>query len=153
MGFDDLLSADRIEKELLAEFSPIAFALTPADGFDEIALANGYVKLADDEMIVKQLKTGEVCFGSVNVDQIARKFRYIRLQPGQLVVNEDLCDYCAANEYNKAINYIRLQPGQVVVDGKAIVDYCGACDDESMTVVCDGCVIKPIRDRISEVKP
>jgi hypothetical protein len=52
------------------------------------ALANGYVKLADDEMIVKQLKTGEVCFGTVNVDQVARKFGYIKLQPGQVVVNE-----------------------------------------------------------------
>jgi len=52
-----------------------------------IALANGYVKLADDEMIVKQLKTGEVCFGTVNVDQIARKFGYVKLQPGQIVVD------------------------------------------------------------------
>ena len=88
MAFDDQLSADRVEKELFAEFSPTAFALTPADGLDEISKAAGYVKLADDEMIVKQLKTGEVCFGTVNVDQVARKFGYIKLQPGQVVVNE-----------------------------------------------------------------
>ena len=56
------------------------------------------------------------------------------------------------DEIAKKAGYVRLEPGQVVVDGKAIVDYCGACDDESMTVVCDGCVIKPIRDAIKEAR-
>jgi len=96
---------------------------TGPNAMDEFAADNGYVKLAHDEMIVKQLETGEVCFGSVNVDKMARKF-----------------------------GYVRLQPGQVVVDGNAIADHCAACDEEGMTVVCDGCVLKPIRDRIKEAR-
>jgi hypothetical protein len=51
-----------------------------------------------------------------------------------------------------ANGYIRLQPGQVVVDGNAIADHCAACDEEGMTVVCDGCALKPIRDRIKEAR-
>ncbi len=51
-----------------------------------LALANGYVKLADDEIIAKRLTSGEICFGTVNVDQIARKFGYVKLQPGTIQI-------------------------------------------------------------------
>jgi hypothetical protein len=89
MGFNDPFPADRIEKELMAEFSATAVATTPSADFDVLA---------------------------------------------------------------KEMGYVRLQPGQVVVDGGAIADHCAACDEEGMTVVCDGCVLKPIRDRIKEAR-
>jgi hypothetical protein len=54
MGFDDPLDLDRMEKELLAEFAPTAFALTPSDGFHEIARANGYVKLEPGQVVVNE---------------------------------------------------------------------------------------------------
>lgn len=53
MGFDELLSADRIEKELLAAFHPTAFATTPTDGFDEMALKLGYIKLEPGQCVVQ----------------------------------------------------------------------------------------------------
>lgn len=53
MGFDELLSADRIEKELLAAFHPTAFATTPTDGFDEMALKLGYIKLEPEQVVVQ----------------------------------------------------------------------------------------------------
>ena len=105
MGFDDPLDLDRMEKELLAEFAPTAFALTPSDGFHEIALANGYVKLAHDEIIAKRGTSGEVCFGTVDIGAMVRKFGYIKLEPGECVVKvEDLKvvldDYRAADLFD-----------------------------------------------------
>ena len=67
----------------------------------------------------------------------------------------ELLQRASATEFEAialANGYIRLQPGQVVVDGNAIADHCAACDEEGMTVVCDGCVLKPIRDRIKEAR-
>ena len=73
-----------------------------------IALANSYVKLSKDEMIVKRLETGEVCFGSVNVDEMARKFGYVKLEPGQVVVDEKqhTADLATAAQW---ANHVRQQ--------------------------------------------
>ena len=59
------------------------------DDLAALALANGYVKLADDEIIAKRGTSGEICFGTVNVDQVARKFGYVKLQPGQVVLSRE----------------------------------------------------------------
>jgi len=92
------------------------------------ALANGYVKLADDEMIVKQLKTGEVCFGTVNVDQVARKFGYIKLEPGQEIIERRILN--------------------ALID-----DHCVGCMFfEAEERDCATCDLKPIRDRIKEAR-
>ena len=50
----------------------------------------------------------------------------------------------------RSAGYVKLEPGQVVVDAKSIIEHCEACDEEGLAVVCDGCVLKPIRDRIKE---
>jgi hypothetical protein len=78
--------------------------------------------------------------------------RQIRAIVGEFHRNvENLCkeefDYFAL-----ADGYVKLKPGQVVVDAKPIIEYCEACDEEGLTVVCDGCVLRPIRDRIKEAR-
>jgi hypothetical protein len=57
MGFDDQLSADRVEKELFAAFPPTAIALTPSLGFDDLARQMGYVKGDDYEALKTKIKT------------------------------------------------------------------------------------------------
>ena len=56
------------------------------DDLAALALANGYVKLAHDEIIAKRGTSGEICFGTVNVDQVARKFGYVKLEPGTIQI-------------------------------------------------------------------
>jgi len=73
--------------------------------FHTLALANGYVKLADDEIIAKRLTSGEICFGTVDIGAMVRKFGYIKLEPGECVVKvEDLKvvldDYRAADLFD-----------------------------------------------------
>ncbi len=94
----------------------------------KIAADNGYVKLADDEMIAKRLTSGEICFGSVNVDQVARKFGYVKLQPGQEIIERRILN--------------------ALID-----DHCVGCTffavEERDCATCD---LKPIRDRITEAR-
>ncbi len=66
----------------------------------EIAAANGYVKLADDEMVVKRLKGGEISFGTANIDDVARHFGYVKLEPGQVVVQAELLEAVIADMRN-----------------------------------------------------
>lgn len=50
----DPLSLELVEKELFAEFSPTAYALTPADGFYENAEVTCYFKLESSEVTIKR---------------------------------------------------------------------------------------------------
>lgn len=85
-------------------------------------------------------------------DQFARNLGYVKLEPGQLVVREDLCDYCFANNYNKAINYIRLAPDEVAVNVHYLLslanatckDTCQACDGDAE---CGRCWVEELRKK------
>lgn len=96
-----------------------------------IAAANGYVKLADDEMVVKRLKGGEISFGTANIDDVARHFGYVKLEPGQVVLTQ--------------------------TEARAIYDdNCGECSiGQRKNPPCHGCCMRPIRVALdaSGVKP
>lgn len=82
-----------LERYLLSEFAPTAVATTPSGGFHEFALANGYVKAEDYEALkskyedatdtLDQIEAESACF-----DGLARSSGYVKLEPGQVVVNE-----------------------------------------------------------------
>lgn len=101
---------------------------------ESLALGNGYVKACDLDAIKAHVD-----------DQVLDCIRDAHLRVEQLR-DEDFGAVAALK------GYVKLKPGQVVVDAKPIIEHCEACNEEGLKVVCDGCVLRPIRDRIKEAR-
>jgi hypothetical protein len=129
------VSIKDLERDLLAEFAPTAYSFTPADGFHEMAEKMGYIPAADYEALKAKLAevTDQLNDATSTLDQIEA---------------ESACFDGLA----RSAGYVKLEPGQVVVDAKPIIEHCEACNEEGLKVVCDGCVLRPIRDRIKEAR-
>ncbi len=106
------------------------------DDLAALALANGYVKLADDEIVVKlrsahdpeRARRKDMCH--IEIDALAKSAGYIKLEPGQIVVSRE-----AGKQIKACVGYY-------------LYDEHGHCDSDSRCVdayreLCAALEVKP----------